>query len=128
MAYRGQTTPVWTAAVTPTADLAGRDEGAVIIYAGSLRVDPTDRAGFIAARLDQVRSARAESGCLSYAISPDPVEPDLVQVFECYEDEAALAAHVAVHNRDHAITVRAMEVFRYDVSHREQLVLAPPEH
>jgi quinol monooxygenase YgiN len=98
----------------------------MIIYAGSLQVDPADRDAFVAARHEQIRSGRAEPGCLEYAISADPIDTGLVQIFEVYQDEAALAAHVQVHDRKYNIPVRVMDVFRYDVADRERLVIVPP--
>lgn len=95
----------------------------MIVYAGSLRVDPALRDRYIELRRDQIAGARRKDGVLHYAISADPIEVDLVQIFECYVDEAALAAHVAQHVRNQDVPVLTMDVYRYESDGRSALVL-----
>jgi quinol monooxygenase YgiN len=100
----------------------------MITYAGCLWVDPERRDEFVGLRERQVLAGRAEPGCLAYAITADSTEPGLVQVFEVYADEEALAAHVAVHDRNHDIPVLRMEIYRYDSDGRSSLAIPrPPE-
>lgn len=95
----------------------------MIVYAGSLRVDAEQRDRYVELRHEQIERARLKPGVLHYAICPDPIEPDLVQIFECYADEESLAAHVAQHERNGEIPVRAMEVYRYESIGRSKLTL-----
>lgn len=65
----------------------------MIILAGTFRLDP--------AKLDQAKAhiaaivagSRSEAGCIAYSFGHDPVEPDVVNVFEVWRDRAALDFH-----------------------------------
>ena len=95
----------------------------MIIYAGTVSVDPADRDRYVALRTGQIKRARAKPGVDSYVICADPIDPSIVQVFECYRDEEALAAHEKTHVRSADVQVLGMEIFRYEVSSRTELVL-----
>jgi quinol monooxygenase YgiN len=64
----------------------------VLIIAGYLIMDPLDRAQFVDAHLDLVNRARAASGCLDLAISPDPVDARRVNNYEAWDSEDSLNA------------------------------------
>jgi len=66
----------------------------VIVLAGTVRIaGPRERAlPHIRAMAD---ASRAEPGCLEYSLSFDSADENLVRVFECFTDEAALEAHRA---------------------------------
>jgi quinol monooxygenase YgiN len=95
----------------------------LIIYAGTVSVDPADRDRYVALRTEQIERARAKPGVENYVIAADPIDPGIVQVFECYRDEAALAAHEKTHVRNADVQVLGMEIFRYEVASRSELVL-----
>jgi len=88
----------------------------IVIYAGTVTMDPEVRDRYIALRLEQTRSYRAEPGVLGYAITADAVDPSVVNVFECYESEEALAAHQAVHVRNVEVAVQSYNLYRYDAT------------
>jgi quinol monooxygenase YgiN len=67
----------------------------VIIVGGSFEVEPNEREAFVASRLDTMRTSRAEEGNLEYVIAPDPIDPGRVILFERWEDQASLDAHLA---------------------------------
>src|SRR4051812_45539634 len=67
----------------------------VIIVGGSFDVDPTERDAFVASRADAMRTSRAEKGCLEYTIAADPIEPGRVVLFERWESQGDLDAHLA---------------------------------
>jgi quinol monooxygenase YgiN len=67
----------------------------MIIVAGYFRVAPADRAAFIEQRGASMLRSRAEKGCHAYAMSPDPLDPGLVNLYERWETEEDLAAHLA---------------------------------
>lgn len=67
----------------------------MLIVAGSIEVDPARRAAFLASRTETMRRSRAEEGCLEYTFSADPLDPGRVLLFERWEDQAALDAHLA---------------------------------
>jgi quinol monooxygenase YgiN len=62
----------------------------VIIVAGSLRVDPGARDGYLDGCREVVAAARAAQGCLDYALSPDLLEAGRINVFERWESPEAL--------------------------------------
>ena len=64
----------------------------MLIIAGSLNVDPADRAAFLAANGDVVRRAREATGCLDFVQAADPTDPGRVNVFERWEREDRLLA------------------------------------
>jgi quinol monooxygenase YgiN len=99
----------------------------MIIYAGTLTVDAEQRDRFIALRSEQIARARKKPGVLEYSISADPLEPGVVQIFECYQDESSLAAHEQAHHRNQDVPVRSMSIFRYEPSGRSQLTLRAAE-
>jgi hypothetical protein len=68
----------------------------MLIVAGHFEVDPERREEFIADRVEQMRTSRAEPGCIAYALMADPIEPGRVQLFERWESKDALAAHLGV--------------------------------
>lgn len=66
-----------------------------IIIAGT--IDFAD-AGKRAAALEiatplQKKTRDEEPGCLAYVFAPDPCVPHRICVYECWQDEASLAAH-----------------------------------
>ncbi|WP_150254514.1 putative quinol monooxygenase [Nocardiopsis deserti] len=67
----------------------------MLIVAGSGRTDPERRAELLRWFETEIRRARTEPGCLDYVVSADPVAPDRVNVFERWESEEELAAHLA---------------------------------
>ncbi|MGF7124424.1 putative quinol monooxygenase [Rhodococcus sp. AG1013] len=64
----------------------------MIIVAGYLRVAPDDREGYLVACRSVVTAARAADGCLDFALSPDPIEPDRINVLERWQDRHTLTA------------------------------------
>jgi quinol monooxygenase YgiN len=66
-----------------------------IVIAGSIVLDPKRRAEALAAGLPFVQGAREQPGCTSYVWCADPHEDTLVWVYERWDTEAALAAHLA---------------------------------
>ncbi len=42
-----------------------------------------------------MRASRAEAGCLDYVFAADPIDDGRVILFESWESEEALAAHIA---------------------------------
>jgi quinol monooxygenase YgiN len=67
----------------------------VIIVGGSFDVDPSERDAFVSSRADAMRRSRAEKGCLEYTIAADPIEPGRVVLFERWESQDDLDAHIA---------------------------------
>jgi quinol monooxygenase YgiN len=66
-----------------------------IIIAGSIKVPPDKREFLLAASREYVLDSRAEPGCEYYDWTADLSEPEVIQVFELWTDEASLAEHFA---------------------------------
>jgi quinol monooxygenase YgiN len=62
----------------------------MIIVAGSVTVDPAERAAYLESCVDVVRRARGAPGCLDFALSADLLDPGRVNVFECWESRRDL--------------------------------------
>ena len=67
----------------------------MLIVAGVFEVDPAERDAFVASRHDGMRRSRSEPGCHEYTFSADPIEPSRVLLFERWESQDALDAHLA---------------------------------
>ena len=66
----------------------------IAVEATIVIADPQQRDSLVAASVPiQAATRRDEPGCLVYCFAADPVEADRIQVYELWEDEAALAAH-----------------------------------
>ncbi len=64
----------------------------MLIVAGRLVLDPADRDAHVAASAGAVRLAREAGGCLDFAVSADPVDPERVNVFERWKSAGELRA------------------------------------
>lgn len=64
----------------------------MIIVAGALHVDPSERDGYLADCADLIRQARDTEGCQDFYLVADPVEPGRINVFEQWETVAAVEA------------------------------------
>lgn len=68
----------------------------MIIIAGHSRTDADEREAALQAFTGLVAAARTRDGCLDFAISADAVDPERVNLYECWRDQAALDAWRAV--------------------------------
>jgi quinol monooxygenase YgiN len=64
----------------------------MLIVAGHLIVDASDRDRYVADCAQAVAAARSADGCLDFAVSADAVDPQRVNVFERWRGREALAA------------------------------------
>jgi quinol monooxygenase YgiN len=64
----------------------------MIIIAGYTRTDAEKRDGQVEAFKAMVERARSYDGCLDFAISADALDPERVNLFECWRDQATLNA------------------------------------
>lgn len=67
----------------------------MVIVGGTFELDPELRDAFIESRSDMMRTSRGEAGCIEYTFAADPLDPGRVVLFEKWEDQAALDAHIA---------------------------------
>lgn len=64
----------------------------MIIIAGYTWTDAEKRDGPVEAFKSMVERARAYDGCVDFSISADAVDPERVNLFECWRDQATLDA------------------------------------
>jgi quinol monooxygenase YgiN len=102
-------------------------EDQVVIVGGSFEVEPDQRDAFVAGRRDAIKAARAEAGCLEYAVTADPIEPGRAVLYERWADQAALDAHLAGMRQappppPGAVTPKSATVVVYEISGERRLV------
>lgn len=67
----------------------------IAVEAAITIADPSTREALIARTAPIQKATRDdEPGCLVYCFAADPCQPDLIQVYELWESEEALAAHL----------------------------------
>jgi quinol monooxygenase YgiN len=67
----------------------------VAVEAAITLADASRRQELLASTVDNQRATRDdEPGCLTYCFAADPVHEDLIQVYELWESEESLAAHL----------------------------------
>lgn len=93
----------------------------MIIVGGRFEVDPAERDAFLAERHELMRTSRGEDGCVEYTFAADPLEPSGVILFERWESQAALDAHLAALSANTTITPRSASVMLYDVTGERSL-------
>ncbi|SDE85107.1 putative quinol monooxygenase [Pseudonocardia oroxyli] len=64
----------------------------MLIIAGYLRTEPTDRDAFVADGAKAVSLARSAPGCLDFSLTADTVDPARITIFERWESEDELLA------------------------------------
>ncbi|MGE3302208.1 MAG: putative quinol monooxygenase [Hyphomonadaceae bacterium] len=77
----------------------------MIILAGSVRFPPENVEKARAPMETMVRTTRQEPGCRVYDFAWDLLEPGKLNIFEIYDDAAAVAAH---RNSAHMAAWRAL--------------------
>ena len=65
-----------------------------VVIAGWLRFEGTDCAAVIRAGAAHIAASLQEDGCIAYRWATDPLDADLVHVFEEWASEQALGRHM----------------------------------
>lgn len=65
----------------------------MIVVHASMPIDPDSRDEALSLAADLAEASRGEEGVVDYRMTTDVEDPNVLRVFERYEDEAALAAH-----------------------------------
>ena len=92
----------------------------MIVIAGTINIDPPSSDDAVAAIVPMMTATHAEEGCIDYVLSIDPVQPGLVRIFEKWDGDEALSAHMgSVHMADFqgamaGFGVTGMSVERFD--------------
>jgi quinol monooxygenase YgiN len=90
----------------------------MLIVAGTGYVDPDHRDALLESLAPSLRRARTAPGCLDYVVAADPIESGRVNIFERWESEADLRAHLTgiAQTAPPLPDVRSVEIMRYDIS------------
>ena len=81
----------------------------MLIIAGHLIVDATDRDTYVADCAAAVAAARGAEGCLDFAVSADAIDPRRVNVFERWQTRESLDAFRG-HGPDDDIASRILDI------------------
>jgi quinol monooxygenase YgiN len=93
----------------------------LIIIAGSLHVEPTERDRYLAAVVDVARLARLAAGCLDFVQTPDPLDPTRINVYERWESDDHLHRFRAAGGPDLELPpLRSSEVHKYRIAGVEE--------
>jgi quinol monooxygenase YgiN len=96
----------------------------MLIVAGYMDVEPAAREAFLAGMVAGMTTSQAEPGCLDYVLSPDPIDPGRVRLFERWESKEALGAHLARMTAERSepsassapSPVKAVELLQYTIA------------
>ncbi len=89
----------------------------MLIVAGWIRVDPTERQAYLDDSAAVVDQARAAPGCLDFALSADVVDPGRINVHERWDSEIELLAFRGDgSNDDQLVAVLDADVQRYEIA------------
>jgi quinol monooxygenase YgiN len=94
----------------------------MLIVAGYLVVDPSQRDSYLEDCRAVVRQARKSPGCLDFAISADLIELDRIDIFERWESRAAVEEFRGSGPSDEQQgSIVSASVCGYDVSSEQRL-------
>jgi hypothetical protein len=89
----------------------------MLIIAGSLVVDPSDRAKFLAVNADVVSQARQAAGCLDFVRADDPLDPSRINIFErCDTKDHLLAFRGEGEPESDSPPIQSADVKRYVIA------------
>ncbi|MFE0748187.1 putative quinol monooxygenase [Gordonia sp. NPDC058843] len=89
----------------------------MVIVAGSLRVEPHERAAYLAGCEEVIRAARRTPGCLDFAIGADSTDSGRINIFERWDSQSAVEAFRGDGvGDDQAQTILSASVAEYDVA------------
>jgi quinol monooxygenase YgiN len=94
----------------------------MIVIAGQVVLDPSQREKAEAAAREMMAETRREKGCISYTFSADLERAGCFRIFEEWESDEALRAHFAAPHMARfqqavgGLGVREMKVQHYEVS------------
>ncbi|WP_276258403.1 putative quinol monooxygenase [Haloglomus litoreum] len=100
----------------------------MIVLNASIPIDPDSRETAVEAATELAQHSREEAGVIDYRVALDVEDDTTLRIFEQYEDEDALNAHM---NSDHygsfesrvpGFAAGAPELHRFDVSEKTQLM------
>ncbi|WP_428267920.1 putative quinol monooxygenase [Haliangium sp.] len=101
----------------------------MIAIAGQLRLDPANHESAVTAIQAMMDATRKEAGCISYTVSADLGAPGVFYIFEEWDSDEAVAAHIktphmaALQQALGGLGVQELRLQRYEVSAVSPLTL-----
>lgn len=65
----------------------------MLIVAGTVQIQVSERTALIEAATDMMQASRNEPGCLAYDITASLTDPSQFHIYEQWQDQAALDQH-----------------------------------
>lgn len=100
----------------------------MIVLNATIPVDPDNRDAAIEAATTLAQASREEDGVIDYRVTADLEDENVVRIFEQYEDQDAVDAHMV---SDHYKTFEGqvpefvggpVELYQFEVSEKTQLM------
>lgn len=89
----------------------------MIIVAGHLTVEPSQRESYLSGCASVVEQARRAPGCLDFTITADLLDPARINVYERWETQAAVETFRGNGpSDDQAATILGASVAEYDIA------------
>jgi quinol monooxygenase YgiN len=89
----------------------------MVIVAGHVTLEPRQREAYLAGCVSIVKRSRSLAGCLDFAITADPIGPGRVNIYECWESQAALeSARSSASGDDLGAAMLSVSVAEYDIA------------
>jgi quinol monooxygenase YgiN len=89
----------------------------MIIVSGALYVDPAERDAYLHECLMATTAARASKGCIDFHLSPDPLVPGRINVYEQWESVADVEAfRGGGPSGEQAAAINDAQVFQHEVA------------
>ena len=89
----------------------------MIVVAGTITYDPTHQQDVIAGALRVAEATRTEEGCRSYEFFADLARPGRLLVFEEWEEESHLVAHLETqHLADFGVVLQSAGLQSRDIN------------
>jgi quinol monooxygenase YgiN len=93
----------------------------LIIIAGTLHIDASNRDRYLAEVLDVARLARHAPGCLDFVQTPDPLDPERINVYERWESDEHLHRFRTAGGPELDLPpLRSVDVHKYRIASVEQ--------
>ena len=94
----------------------------MLLIAGSIRIDPTQRDELIETAIEVVDELRKQIGCSYVAVSADLEDRGLLHLIQKWESQAALTANLAlpridaIRNQIGKLGILEMAILKYEVA------------
>ena len=94
----------------------------MLLIAGSIRIDPTQRDELIETAIEVVDELRRQVGCSYMAVSADLEDRGLLHLIQMWDSQAALSANLerpridAIRDHIGKLGILEMAILKYDVA------------